>query len=57
VERDFVLNLDIVQRRTETQDMGDIDTMERNCVRINRSVRQAGSGTPDQPQGKKAFNV
>jgi hypothetical protein len=48
---------DIVQRRTETQDMGDIDTMERNCVRINRSVRQAGSGTPDQPQGKKAFNV
>jgi hypothetical protein len=37
--------------------MGDIDTIERNCVRINRSVRQAGRGTPDQLQGKKAFNV
>ena len=33
--------------------MGDRDTIERNCVRIIRSVRQAGRGTPDQLQGKK----
>jgi hypothetical protein len=47
---------DSVQRRTETQDMGDRDKRERDCVHITRSVRQAGKGTPSQLQGKKAFN-